>query len=133
MGSSLGHPCAPPRAVVGLVLGFSLSRRASQGRRLAVRAGCERLRGRQLTTARDEQEARDPYAVRVFDLPPREPFYHRPSARDDAHGMGQASRFLTEGVKGLFTITGSTDTQRDQSIAPLPQARIEVSVDALFG
>jgi len=118
---------------VGLVLGFSLSRRASQGRRLAVRAGCERLRGRQLTTARDEQEARDPYAVRVFDLPPREPFYHRPSARDDAHGMGQASRFLTEGVKGLFTITGSTDTQRDQSIAPLPQARIEVSVDALFG
>jgi DNA helicase II / ATP-dependent DNA helicase PcrA len=60
-------------------------------------------------------------------------FYYRPSARDDAHGMGQASRFLTAAVQGLFTVTGSTDTQRDQSIAPLPEARIEVSVDALFG
>jgi len=60
-------------------------------------------------------------------------FYHRPSARDDAHGMGQPSRFLTEAVQGLFTVTGGTDTQRDQSSAPLPEARIEVSVDALFG
>jgi len=47
--------------------------------------------------------------------------------------MGQPSRFLTEAVQGLFTVTGGTDTQRDQSSAPLPEARIEVSVDALFG
>ena len=60
-------------------------------------------------------------------------FYYRPSARDDAHGMGQASRFLTEAVQGLFSVTGSSDAQRDQSAAALPQTRIEVSVDALFG
>jgi DNA helicase-2/ATP-dependent DNA helicase PcrA len=60
-------------------------------------------------------------------------FYSRPSARDDTHGLGQASRFLTETVQRLFTITGSTDARRDQSVAALPEARIEVSMDALFG
>jgi hypothetical protein len=60
-------------------------------------------------------------------------FYYRPSARDDAHGMGQASRFLTEAVQGLFSVTGSADAQPDHSAAALPEARIEVSVDALFG
>jgi ATP-dependent exoDNAse (exonuclease V) beta subunit len=38
-------------------------------------------------------------------------FYYRPGARDDAHGMGQASRFLTETVQSLFKITGSADVQ----------------------
>jgi DNA helicase II / ATP-dependent DNA helicase PcrA len=60
-------------------------------------------------------------------------FYHHPNARDDAHGMGQASRFLTKTVQGLCTITGSTDAQRDQIAAAPPDTRIEVSVDALFG
>jgi DNA helicase II / ATP-dependent DNA helicase PcrA len=60
-------------------------------------------------------------------------FYYRPRARDDAHGMGQASRFLTDTVQRLFTITGSTDAQRDHGVAALPEPRIEVSVDALFG
>ena len=60
-------------------------------------------------------------------------FYYRPGARDDAHGMGQVSRFLTDTVQRLFTITGSADEQRDQRVAALPETRIEVSVDALFG
>jgi DNA helicase-2/ATP-dependent DNA helicase PcrA len=60
-------------------------------------------------------------------------FYHRPSARDDAHSMGQASRFLTETVQTRFTLTAGADTQPSQSGAALPDARIEVSVDALFG
>src|SRR5277367_4327010 len=61
-------------------------------------------------------------------------FYYRPSARDDGHGIGQASRFLTETVQRLFTITGSADAERDQSVrGASPEARIEVSVDALFG
>ncbi len=60
-------------------------------------------------------------------------FYYRPSARDDAHGMGQASRFLTAAVQGLFSITGSTDAGPGQGRAALPDLRIEVSVDALFG
>ncbi len=60
-------------------------------------------------------------------------FYHRPSARDDAHGMGQASRFLTETVQRLFSVTGSAEPQPNHSAAALPETRIEVSVDALFG
>lgn len=60
-------------------------------------------------------------------------FYYRPSARDDAHGMGQASRFLTEAVQGLFSVTGSAEPRPDHSASTLPETRIEVSVDALFG
>jgi DNA helicase II / ATP-dependent DNA helicase PcrA len=60
-------------------------------------------------------------------------FYYRPSARDDGHGMGQASRFLTEAVRSLFSVAGSPVSQLDHSAAALPETRIEVSVDALFG
>ena len=60
-------------------------------------------------------------------------FYHRPNARDDAHGMGQASRFLTETVRRLFTITAGPETRRRQTAAAMPETRIAVSVDALFG
>jgi DNA helicase-2/ATP-dependent DNA helicase PcrA len=60
-------------------------------------------------------------------------YYHRPSARDDAHGMGQASRFLSDAVRGLFSVTGNTNSHVLPG-ADAPQAqRIEVSVDALFG
>ena len=48
------------------------------------------------------------------------------------HGLGQASRFLTETVQGLFEITGSADTDRLPKPAVVPEERIEVSVDALF-
>ena len=60
-------------------------------------------------------------------------FYHRPSARDDTHGMGQASRFLTETVQSLCTITASPEAERHQSAGALPETRIEVPVDGLFG
>jgi DNA helicase II / ATP-dependent DNA helicase PcrA len=60
-------------------------------------------------------------------------FYYRPSARDDGHGMGQASRFLTEAVRSLFSVAGSPEPQPDHGAAALPETRIEVSVDALFG
>jgi DNA helicase-2/ATP-dependent DNA helicase PcrA len=60
-------------------------------------------------------------------------FYHRPGARDDAHGMGQASRFLTDTVQSLFSVAGSAEPRPSLGAAALPQARIEVSVDALFG
>jgi len=60
-------------------------------------------------------------------------FYHRPSARDDAHGMGQASRFLTETVQTRCMISGSPEAERHQSARALPEVRIEVSVDGLFG
>jgi DNA helicase-2/ATP-dependent DNA helicase PcrA len=58
-------------------------------------------------------------------------YYHRPRGRDDAHGYGQASRFLTGTVQAMFTITGAAQTP-----APCPEEargrRIEVTVDALF-
>jgi DNA helicase-2/ATP-dependent DNA helicase PcrA len=59
-------------------------------------------------------------------------YYHRPHGRDDAHGMAQASRFLTETVRGLFRITGGAETHALPIPAALPEQRIEVSVDALF-
>jgi DNA helicase-2/ATP-dependent DNA helicase PcrA len=58
-------------------------------------------------------------------------YYHRPRGRDDAHGYGQASRFLTGAVQATFTITRAAE-------APTPRAeeargrQIEVSVDALL-
>jgi DNA helicase-2/ATP-dependent DNA helicase PcrA len=58
-------------------------------------------------------------------------YYHRPRGRDDAHGYGQASRFLTGTVQALFAITPAAE-------APGPCAeeargrRIQVSVDGLF-
>jgi DNA helicase-2/ATP-dependent DNA helicase PcrA len=58
-------------------------------------------------------------------------YYHRPRGRDDAHGYGQASRFLTGTVQAMCTITRAA-----QAPAPgaeeAPGRRIEVSVDALF-
>jgi len=60
-------------------------------------------------------------------------YYHRPGGRDDAHGYGRASRFLSEPVEALFNITRS---ERVGMLPPLPgisDRRIEVSVDALFG
>jgi DNA helicase-2/ATP-dependent DNA helicase PcrA len=60
-------------------------------------------------------------------------YYHRPRGRDDAHGYGKASRFLTDEVQQLFTVTrSSADADGDLGSAA-PSRRIEVSVDALFG
>ena len=58
-------------------------------------------------------------------------YYHRPRGRDDAHGIGKPSRFLTDAVRAACDVVhlhgaahrrGGGDGAR----------RIEVSVDALF-
>jgi DNA helicase-2/ATP-dependent DNA helicase PcrA len=59
-------------------------------------------------------------------------YYHRPRGGDDAHGYGQASRFLTDAVQGLFTVTRKPQVPALGSQNVAPERRIEVSVDALF-
>jgi len=59
-------------------------------------------------------------------------YYHRPRGRDDAHGYGQASRFLTDAVQGLFGITRRPEAVAPSSGQAQPERQIEVSVDALF-
>jgi DNA helicase-2/ATP-dependent DNA helicase PcrA len=60
-------------------------------------------------------------------------YYHRPHARDDGHGYGKASRFLTDEVKRLFELTHAADADGPAVDPDRPTRRIEVSVDALFG
>ena len=60
-------------------------------------------------------------------------YYHRPHGRDDAHGYGQASRFLTDAVQRLFTVTRTREAPATGAERALTGRRIEVSVDALFG
>jgi DNA helicase-2/ATP-dependent DNA helicase PcrA len=61
-------------------------------------------------------------------------YYHRPHGGDDAHGYGQASRFLTDAVQGLFASEHpSADEPALGARSPRPPPRkIEVSLDALF-
>jgi DNA helicase-2/ATP-dependent DNA helicase PcrA len=60
-------------------------------------------------------------------------YYHRPHGRDDGHGYGKASRFLTEEVKRLFDVTHAAVADGPALDPGRPARRIEVSVDALFG
>jgi DNA helicase-2/ATP-dependent DNA helicase PcrA len=60
-------------------------------------------------------------------------YYHRPHGNDDAHGLGQASRFLTQSVQDLFSIGRTAETQSLVAQTALPDRQIHVSVDALFG
>jgi DNA helicase II / ATP-dependent DNA helicase PcrA len=60
-------------------------------------------------------------------------YYHRPRGRDDAHGYGQASRFLTDGVQSLFKVARPAEAVARETGDSPPPRRIEVSVDALFG
>ncbi len=59
-------------------------------------------------------------------------YYHRPHGRDDAHGMAQASRFLSKTVQSLFNITSTAQTHTLPGTSAFPEQRIEVSVDSLF-
>jgi DNA helicase-2/ATP-dependent DNA helicase PcrA len=60
-------------------------------------------------------------------------YYHRPNGVDDAHGYGQASRFLTEAVQALFDSTTTESRSWQTTADPDPRRQpIEVSVDALF-
>ncbi len=60
-------------------------------------------------------------------------FHHHPGARDDAHGMGQPSRFLSRSVQELFSVTGGAKAETGIRPAVLPERRVEVSVNGLFG
>jgi DNA helicase II / ATP-dependent DNA helicase PcrA len=59
-------------------------------------------------------------------------YYHRPAARDDPHGYGKPSRFLTAAVQELFSHTPAS-LRAEPDASGSQRARIEVSVDALFG
>jgi DNA helicase-2/ATP-dependent DNA helicase PcrA len=60
-------------------------------------------------------------------------YYHRPNGRDDAHGYGKASRFLTDEVKRLFDVIHSPLAEPTPGSRPRDQPLVDVSVDALFG
>jgi DNA helicase-2/ATP-dependent DNA helicase PcrA len=60
-------------------------------------------------------------------------YYHHPGARDDAHGIGQPSRFLSRSVQGLFSVSGGSAPDARSGGPAMPGRRIEVSVDGLFG
>ena len=50
-----------------------------------------------------------------------------------AHGMGQPSRFLSRSVQSLFSVTGGVKAETGIRPAVLPERRVEVSVNGLFG
>ncbi len=59
-------------------------------------------------------------------------YYHRPHGGDDAHGYGKPSRFLTDAVQGLFSVSRTAEPA-PHSPAEIPRGRrIAVSPDALF-
>ncbi len=61
-------------------------------------------------------------------------YYHRPHGGDDAHGYGQASRFLTAAVQELFSCERPAAAEPAIGARSLrgSDRRIEVSLDALF-
>ena len=61
-------------------------------------------------------------------------YYRRPQGRDDGHGYGKASRFLTPAVQALCDVTHLPDDapRGPFAAAPGPPRRIAVSVDELF-
>jgi DNA helicase II / ATP-dependent DNA helicase PcrA len=58
-------------------------------------------------------------------------YYHRPRARDDAHGYGKPSRFLDERVQHLCDLIHDTDDASVPSAAGR-RGRLEVNLDHLF-
>jgi len=61
-------------------------------------------------------------------------YYRRPQGRDDGHGYGKTSRFLTPAVQALCDVTHLPDDapRGPFAAAPGPPRRIAVSVDELF-
>jgi DNA helicase-2/ATP-dependent DNA helicase PcrA len=59
-------------------------------------------------------------------------YYHRRHASDDAHGYGRASRFLSDEVQRLCSLTYARDAAPPAGRTVDPAHRVEVPVDALF-
>jgi DNA helicase-2/ATP-dependent DNA helicase PcrA len=59
-------------------------------------------------------------------------YYHRPRSDADAHGYGKASRFLTDAVQSLFSLTRPMPPPASIPDEELPQRRIQISVDGLL-
>ena len=62
-------------------------------------------------------------------------FHHRPHGRDDAHGYGRPSRFLTRDVQGLLSATRTEGARLGEAHgrgASDTAGRITVSIDALL-
>jgi DNA helicase-2/ATP-dependent DNA helicase PcrA len=59
-------------------------------------------------------------------------YYHRPRGNDDAHGLGQPSRFLTDEVKELCEVVSPPDPSLALGREGGAYRRIAVSVDSLF-
>ena len=60
-------------------------------------------------------------------------YYHRPRGRDDAHGYGKPSRFLTERLQALCDIVHAGESDVGPVEVASVGGRIEVSLDHLFG
>jgi ATP-dependent DNA helicase UvrD/PcrA len=60
-------------------------------------------------------------------------YYHRPRARDDAHGYGKPSRFLTERLQALCDIVNAGENDVGPADVASVGGRIEASLDHLFG
>ena len=58
-------------------------------------------------------------------------YYHRPRARDDAHGYGKPSRFLTERLQALCDVVHADETDIDPPAAGAG-GRINIAVEHLF-
>ena len=59
-------------------------------------------------------------------------YYHRRSAKDDRHGYGRASRYLTDPVQSHFTVEHATTAAEPAPGAQATRRRIDVSVEHLF-
>jgi ATP-dependent DNA helicase UvrD/PcrA len=59
-------------------------------------------------------------------------YYHHPGGRDDAHGYGKPSRFLTPEVQALCETAHMADDPLSPTPGAGPPRRIAVSVDELF-
>ena len=60
-------------------------------------------------------------------------YYHRPRARDDAHGYGKPSRFLTERLQALCDIVHAGESDVSPAEVARVGGRIDISLDHLFG
>jgi DNA helicase-2/ATP-dependent DNA helicase PcrA len=60
-------------------------------------------------------------------------YYHRPRGRDDAHGYGKPSRFLTERLQALCDIVHAGESDVGPAEVASVGGRIEVNLDHLFG